>query len=209
MANEENIKDSTTEQKILETAERLFLEKGFALVSTVEIAREAGCNQALVHYYFRSKELLFQRIFTEKIRNFAVSFFEIDKEGGTFEEKLRRKIEAHFELLLNNPRIPFLIINEVTTNPKRIESIKEGLRELPFALHQNIQGMLEEEAKKGTIRKISAYDFLLTVLSLNIAPFLFYPMAKTITGFSDVGMLMLLQNRKEENVRIILNSLRP
>jgi len=209
MINEENIKDSTTEQKILETAERLFLEKGFALVSTVEIAREAGCNQALVHYYFRSKELLFQRIFAEKLKSFAASFFEIDKEEGSFEDKLRRKIEAHFELLLNNPRIPFLILNEITTNPQRIESIKANLHNIPVTIFNNMQNMLEAEEKKGTIRKISVYDFVLTVLSLNIAPFLLYPMIKTVTGLSDTGMSMLLQSRKEENVRTILNSLRP
>ena len=43
--------DQSLEQTILEVAERLFLEKGFALTSTTEIAKEVGCNQALVHYY--------------------------------------------------------------------------------------------------------------------------------------------------------------
>jgi len=209
MANEENIKDSTTEQKILETAERLFLEKGFALVSTVEIAREAGCNQALVHYYFRSKELLFQRIFAEKLKSFAASFFEIDKEEDTFEEKLRRKVEAHFELLMNNPRIPFLILNEVTTNPQRIASMKENLKDVPVTIFNSLQNMLEAEAKKGTIRKISVFDFMITVLSLNIAPFLLFPILKNVIGLSDVGMTLFLQSRKEENVRTLIAMLRP
>ena len=209
MANEENIKDSTTEQKILETAERLFLEKGFALVSTVEIAREAGCNQALVHYYFRSKELLFQRIFAEKLKSFAASFFEIDKEEDTFEEKLRRKVEAHFELLMNNPRIPFLILNEVTTNPQRIASMKENLKDVPLTIFNSLQNMLEAEAEKGTIRKISVFDFMITVLSLNIAPFLLFPILKNVIGLSDVGMTLFLQSRKEENVRTLIAMLRP
>ena len=86
------------EQAILRAAERLFLDKGFALTSTTEIAREAGCNQALVHYYFRTKENLFEKIFEQKIRMLISNIFSIDREGGTFEEKLRRKIEAHFEI---------------------------------------------------------------------------------------------------------------
>ena len=53
----------TMEIQILETAEKLFLEKGFASTSTTEIAREVGCNQALVHYYFRTKENLFNTIY--------------------------------------------------------------------------------------------------------------------------------------------------
>ena len=108
------------EQAILRAAERLFLDKGFALTSTTEIAREAGCNQALVHYYFRTKENLFEKIFEQKIRMLISNIFSIDREGGTFEEKLRRKIEAHFEILKKNPKIPFLVINEITTNPERI-----------------------------------------------------------------------------------------
>ena len=71
------------EQAILRAAERLFLDKGFALTSTTEIAREAGCNQALVHYYFRTKENLFEKIFEQKIRMLISNIFSIDREGGT------------------------------------------------------------------------------------------------------------------------------
>ena len=73
------------EQAILRAAERLFLDKGFALTSTTEIALEAGCNQALVHYYFRTKENLFEKIFEQKIRMLISNIFSIDREGGTFE----------------------------------------------------------------------------------------------------------------------------
>jgi len=62
--------DIPMEQLIVETAERLFLEKGFAMTSTTEIAKEIGCNQALVHYYFRTKAKLFEAIFEKKIKLF-------------------------------------------------------------------------------------------------------------------------------------------
>ena len=208
MDKEENIDDLSTEQKILETAERLFLEKGFALVSTVEISREAGCNQALVHYYFRSKELLFQRIFAEKVKAFASSFFDLDKEGGTFEEKLARKVGAHFDLLTKNPRMPFLIMNEITTNPQRIASIKESIGNLPYTLFNNIWTMLDEEIKKGNIREISIIDFLFTVLSLNIAPFLLFPIIKNVLELSDEEAMKFIQERKQENITTIINSLK-
>jgi TetR/AcrR family transcriptional regulator len=67
----EQTQENTFEQAILEAAEKLFLEKGFAMTSTTEIAREAGCNQALVHYYFRTKAKLFDSVFEKK----AVCFF--------------------------------------------------------------------------------------------------------------------------------------
>ena len=207
MDKQENRTDLTTEQKILEAAERLFLEKGFALVSTVEIAREAGCNQALVHYYYRSKELLFQRIFTEKVKVFAASFFDIDKEEGTFEEKLARKVGAHFDMLTRNPRMPFLIMNEITTNPQRIASIKESIGSLPYAIFDNVRAILDEEIKKGNIREISIVDFMFTVLSLNIAPFLLFPIIKNVQGFSDEEAMKFIQGRKQKNITTIINSL--
>jgi len=84
-------KDSNTEQMILETAERLFLRKGYAMTSTTEIAREVGCNQALVHYYFRTKDRLFEAIFEKKVRLFVSTLLQVTHEEVPFEEKLKRR----------------------------------------------------------------------------------------------------------------------
>lgn len=83
----EQTREQSMESIILETAERLFLDKGFALTSTTEIAREAGCNQALVHYYFRTKEQLFIRIFEEKIKIFGRGFLQHRRKTGNFPRK--------------------------------------------------------------------------------------------------------------------------
>ena len=57
------IKSEEMENKILEAAQELFLEKGYMATSTVDIAKKVGCNQALVHYYFRTKQNLFKQIY--------------------------------------------------------------------------------------------------------------------------------------------------
>ena len=120
-------KDSNTEQLIIETAERLFLEKGFAMTTTTEIAKEVGCNQALVHYYYRTKDKLFDAIFEKKIKMFISTLLQIGDDNIPFEEKLKRKIEAHFDMIKANPKIPFLFFNELTTNPKRIDNLKDKI----------------------------------------------------------------------------------
>ena len=202
-------KDLSTEQKILETAERLFLDKGFALVSTTEIARESGCNQALVHYYFRTKENLFQKIFEEKIRFFAASFLEIDKESGTFEERIARKIEAHFDVLKKNPKLAFLIVNEITTNPARIIAIREKLGPLPLEIIAKFQTDLDAEIEKGAVCNISLMDFMMNILFLNVGIFIFIPVLQGVIGVSQKEIGALLEHRKKENVKTILRSLRP
>ena len=145
-------KDSNTEQSILETAERLFLRKGYAMTSTTEIAREVGCNQALVHYYFRTKDKLFEAIFEKKVRLFVSTLLLVTNEEVSFEEKLRKRIEAHFEIIRANPRIPFLFFNELNTNPERLKAFIEKIREIPKSVIDKIGDELQSEIQKELIR---------------------------------------------------------
>jgi AcrR family transcriptional regulator len=98
----------STEQAILDAAEELFLENGYAKTSTTAIARKAGCNQALVHYYYRSKENLFGLVFRQKIGIFMSFFLQVSNEDLPFEEKLTKRIGAHFDMLRANERLPVL-----------------------------------------------------------------------------------------------------
>lgn len=205
----EQTQEQSMEIIILETAERLFLDKGFALTSTTEIAREAGCNQALVHYYFRTKEQLFIRIFEEKIKIFAGAFFSIDEKPGTFLEKLKRKIEAHFDIIARNPKIPFLLINEITTNPQRIQALHKSIGDYPTEIIRKMSEELNEAIARGEVRPITVLDLILTVLSLNVLPQLLRPILEEVMPLPPEEVQKLIARRKEENVKLIINSLRP
>ncbi len=204
-----NKKDENTEQKIIDTAERLFLEKGFAMTSTTEIAREVGCNQALVHYYFRTKEKLFEAIFEKKIKMFVKPFLESKDEYKPFEERLKNLIENHYELIKANPKVPFLFLNELLTNPVRLESLRKKIGDLPKMLLAKIDEDLKTEIKKGTIRPMNTIDLFISILSLNITIFLISPVLKNIINLSDDELNNIIENRKNENVLMILRCLKP
>jgi AcrR family transcriptional regulator len=201
--------DISTEQLILETAEKLFLEKGFAMTSTTEIARVAGCNQAMVHYYFRTKENLFQSIFEKKFKLLISSFMEGETTGATFEEKLRNKISSHFDLLKSNPNLPFLIFNELTTNPQRIASLKEKLKEIPVPIFKQFEEALQTEIAEGRIRPTTAIDLLMTILSVNAMPFVASTILRKVLELNETEYEQLLEHRREVNIETVLNSLRP
>jgi len=201
-------KDRQMEQKILNEAESLFLEKGFALTSTTEIARKAGCNQALVHYYFRTKEKLFEAVFKHKLRVFISSFVQIDERVLSFEEKLQSKIETHFDVLYKNQNLPFLIINELITNPARISAIKEQLEDKVKIFFQQFEKELEAEIRKGKIRGITALDLFISILGLNISVFLMKPLMKEALAMDETSFREFAMKRKAENVTTILNSLK-
>ncbi|MDX9790057.1 MAG: TetR/AcrR family transcriptional regulator [Candidatus Kapaibacterium sp.] len=197
------------EELIQEVAEKHFLQKGYSMANTLEIAKEVGCNQALIHYYYRSKEKLFLKIFENKARSFFKSILMAGNECDTFEESIKQKIEAHFDFLTENPNLPFLVINELITNPKRMESIKSDLVHLPQQIFENLGKDLEKEIEKGNVRQIEAIDLVLMIASLNISLFLAKPILQGVLSMSDDEYNMLLKRRKAENVRIILSSLLP
>ncbi len=202
-------KNPNMEQTILEVAERQFMEKGFSLTSTTEIAREAGCNQALVHYYFRTKEKLFESIFERKAQLMLSAILKMDDPSQPFEERLRKLIENHFDIMMKNPQLPFLFLNELLTNPKRLEMMTQKFKALPLTIMERFADDLQKEIDRGRIRDVSPISILLTVLSLNMTPFIIKPIFQRMTNTSDELFSSIIEQRKQENIRIIMRSLIP
>ena len=202
--------EHSLEQTILEVAERLFLEKGFAMTSTTEIAKEVGCNQALVHYYFRTKDNLFNVIFEQKFKDFFQGLFEIRNLGTlSFKDKLKYIIESHFDLLVKNPKMPALILNELSRQPDQIKILREKLHLIPEKLFAELNEELQAEIGRGKIRKINLLDLLISMLSLNISLFIMMPVVENILQWNDTQKEFMIAHRRSENVDLILNSIRP
>jgi len=202
-------KNADTGQIILDSAERLFLEKGFARTSTTEIAKEAGCNQSLVHYYYRTKERLFEAIFELKLKLFLGNFLKIGNDDIPFEEKLKRKIEAHYDILAANPRLPFLVLNELTSDTNRITSLKKKVGTYAKVALKQFEDELAIAIAKGTIRNITPLDLILTIISMNVALFLASPIIRELMDIDDKAFDVLVARRKQENVAIILKGIKP
>ena len=202
--------EHSLEQTILEVAERLFLEKGFAMTSTTEIAKEVGCNQALVHYYFRTKDNLFNVIFEQRFKDFFQGLFEIRNLGTlSFKDKLKYIIESHFDLLVKNPKMPALILNELSRQPDQIKILREKLHLIPEKLFAELNEELQAEIGRGKIRKINLLDLLISMLSLNISLFIMMPVVENILQWNDTQKEFMIAHRRSENVDLILNSIRP
>lgn len=203
-------KENTTELAILDAAEELFLKSGYAKTSTVQIAKLAGCNQALVHYYYRSKENLFRQVFEKKAIMFASSVLQVEEVNAlSFEEKLKKRISDHFDLIKANRRFPVLLFNEMATNPEMVEHFLQGINYLPSNVIIQIQAELDAEMKKGHICQTDARSLLFNIFSLNVMAFMAAPMFKFIMNVTEAQFDQMLENKKAENIRFVLNSLRP
>ena len=202
--------DKSTEELILQAAERLFLEKGFAATSTTQIAREVGCNQALVHYYYRTKDNLFNVVFETKFKEFFNHIFEVkDLEKLPFQEKLKHVIESHFEMVRANPKLPMLIATELAKRPEQIRILREKLRAIPEKLLARMEAELQAEIDAGRIKPTTMMDLILNMVSLNVALFIMMPIATEIMELNENQKQFVIEHRKQQNVDLILSSLRP
>lgn len=198
------------EEQILEVAEKLFLEKGFAMTSTTEIAKHVGCNQALIHYYFRTKDNLFNTIFEHKFKKFFVSIFELKNMSDlNFNDKLKFIIESHFDILRANPKIPALILNELSRKPDQLSILREKLFPLASQFLTELNDELQQEIKLGRVRNILLPDLIISIISLNITVFIMLPVAENLLQINDVTKEFMIQQRRAENVDFVLKSLRP
>ncbi len=199
----------TMEIVILETAERLFLEKGFGMTSTTEIAKEIGCNQALIHYYFRTKENLFNIIFEKKFRQFFQNIFVVENlDQMTFQDKLKHIIETHFDMVRENPRIPLLIVNEFSRNPEMVATLKEKLQGVVATLFESLNTDLQAEIAAGRVRQITLIDLIFNIISINISLFLLLPVAGEIMSLDEKQKELVVNRRRDEHVKLILNGIR-
>jgi len=202
--------DLSMEQTILEVAEKLFLEKGFTSTSTTEIARVAGCNQALVHYYFRTKDNLFNTIFEKKFRMLFEHLYASPNFGNiSFTEKVRHAVESHFDLLTNNPKLPLLVATELSRLPENLKNLRNKLQAVPFELLTRLNNELQQEIAEGRARKIELIDIIITMVTLNAGFFMLLPIANGILQLDEEHSKQLLAHRRNENVQVILNYIKP
>ena len=196
------------EQQILLEAEKLFLEKGFAGTSTTDIARAVGCNQALVHYYYRTKERLFRGIFVQKI-NLLLNYLDDAEYNGNFSDTLRMVVDFYFTFLTQNPRLPFFVMNELILNPERREWIRETFveDERRQRVYYNFSAIVKSEIEKGNIRQIEPLDLLLDIASLVVMTFVSLPIYQDLLLKSSPEVDMYLSRRKNEILTLLLRGL--
>lgn len=198
------------EDLILAAAESCFLDYGFDKTSTTMIAKKVGCNQALIHYYFRTKLNLFSRIFERKfMRVYAQMTLAPVEQNSPFTDKVRLFVETHFDMIHKDPRLARLIVNEVHRMPTLVAAVRSQLSEKPLAMIQRLDAERHTAIENGEIRPISLMDLALTALSLNIAPVFMMPVLTTVLPLDEHAQQALIAARREQNVTTILLSLRP
>ena len=190
-------------QQILDAAEYEFLTNGYEATKTTQIAQRAGVTHAMLHYYYQSKENLFNKIFENKIEILKAPVVALAQNKDIdLRDRIREIIELHFDFLKTHPNLPHFLINEMRSNPQLIKILREKVGGTLGETFATIQSEIDEYVAKDIMKPISAFDLFLDIVSLNVFTFISLPIFRHIAD-SDEMELQLIENRKKEIIQTI------
>jgi TetR/AcrR family transcriptional regulator len=198
--------DTDSKQRILDTARKHFVQKGFAATRTKEIAEETGFTKAMLHYYFRTKDQLYQAVLEQTISKVLPRLAKAMATEGSFMERTEHLVHTYIEILSKNPELPLFVMSELAQQKASfIAEIQKQAGHFP-AIFFFIQQM-NTEMEEGKIRSMPPMQLILNILGMSVFPFMAKPMITNIFGVSDAEFIELMEQRKTIIVDFIKHSL--
>lgn len=195
----------STEEKIFEAAFKVFQNKGFTGARMQEIADEADINKAMLHYFFRSKEKLFQAVFMDAFGKLAPQINEIFNSDDVLFDKIEKFVHSYISFVKEYPFLPQFIIQEMNNNPEFVAKfLKDEKRPNPSKLLKQI----EKEIELGIIKPIPPKQLVLDIFSMTAFPFAAQTLVKGIINISNEEFFKLMEERKKHIVTQIVNAIK-
>ncbi|MGB5387720.1 MAG: TetR/AcrR family transcriptional regulator [Eudoraea sp.] len=198
-------KDTNTEHIILKAAKRVFQNKGMDGARMQEIADEAKINKAMLHYYYRSKQLLFEAVFNNAFMLLAPQLNAILNDNSSVEEKIRNFTTNYISFISKHPYLPTFIIQELNRNPDFVLKMKD---KKGFPNIEKFKKEINVEIQKGILKPIKGEQLFINIMALNIFPFVAAPLIKAFVNIDDRGYKQLVEDRKTEVADFIINSIK-
>jgi TetR/AcrR family transcriptional regulator len=198
------IKKDSTEDKILEAAKNVFVTKGMEGARMQEIADAAGINKALLHYYFRSKERLFEAIFSEIIKFAFPKITRIAQSDEPFVNKVEQVVDAYIDLLIKHPFIPGFVMKELNRDPSGLFKmvVKFGLN--PQVIFDQIQFAMD----RGEIIQMPPRHLAANIISMCIFPFAARPLVSFVLFKDDpIALEAFYAERAEVIKKFVINAI--
>ena len=197
--------DKQTEEKIFDAATDVFIEKGMDGARMKDIANHAGINKALLHYYYRTKDHLFNAVFEKIAGTMFSKFAPVFDTKLTLEDKIRFFFREHIAFLQNNPRLPAFLLNEFHRNPQRIRKLIQNID--INKLWSTLEVQHREEIKRYNITKENIPQFMTTIASMSVFPFVAKPLISGLMEKMGYNFDQYIEERKEYAAEFVINAL--
>lgn len=198
-------KNKDTEGQILDAAKNVFQKKGMDGARMQQIADEAGINKAMLHYYYRSKQLLFEAVFNNAFSLLAPQLNKVLNDDSSIENKVKNFTSNYISFISKHPYLPNFIIHEMNRNPGFFEKIQKNAA---FPTLEKFNNQVAEEVEKGILKPIEGEQLFINIISLNIFPFVATPLIKGFLRIDDKAFKQLMEERKIAVSDFIINSIK-
>lgn len=197
------------EARIIEAAKQVFVRKGYEAATMSDIAGEAGIGRTALHYYFRTKEMLFDAIFGQLMSALLPNIGRIIDEGTSVLERLPKIIDQYVSLLQANPSFPVFVIMELNRDPEHLFQtvMKDPERIKPIL---RLRSQIEEEMESGRLKKMPIADVATTMVSLVVFPMLIqHPLSAIFMEGDTEKFNTFILNRKPLMLEVMTSLLTP
>lgn len=191
--------NSGTEQRIMDAAEELFLEKGYILATTVKIAEMAGVTHAMLHYYFRTKEQIFLKVLDKNLQELFTSIRPVMTAGNTgIWETLKGGISTVFDYFEAHRRFPAMIYDVQRQNPELLAKYRESATVMLRGIAGHHRLRLENEMEAGRMNPVDFGQLFFNILTMTFVTFLSLPIMEDAGKGTGYNIDDFLENRKQE-----------
>ena len=200
-----NIDSENTETEILNAAKEVFQQKGMAGTRMQEITDKANINKALLHYYYRNKQLLFEAVFQSAFKLLAPQLHKILNDDSDLFEKIKNFTENYVSFVIKHPYLPNFVIQELSKNPEFVQKLRADKN---FPSIKKFKTQVNQAAIQGIIKPIEAEQLFINIMSLNIFPFIGQPLLMVLVNADKESYNKILKKRKTEVAEFIINSIK-
>ena len=206
--------DGEAETRILDAAKAVFIRRGTAGARMQDIAEEAGVNQALLHYYFRSKEKLSEAVFRDTAGRMFPALIQIVGSDKSLTEKIDLIVDTYLTQMTRTPFLPGYILAELHHHPERMHQLLGkiaggDITSLTKPAFEKLEKQLAAEARSGRMRRMNAPQFFVNLVSLCIFPFAARPMLHAAFGFDDNDFAKFIEQRRKDLPVYIRSAIQP
>lgn len=180
----------------MQAAEKVFVRDGYDGARMQSIADEAEINKALLHYYFRSKEKLFQQVLVQKIKAFLPKIVGIIEAEMTILQKFEAIVDGYLKMLRDNPRLPMFVLFSTYRDPVILE-------QFPREVFHGLIASIKKAIRNGELKRVDPEHLLVSIMGMCIFPYVAKPIASHMLGKSDDEYLLFLRHRKKEIMTLL------
>jgi TetR/AcrR family transcriptional regulator len=205
------LKKTPTEDKILSSAKKIFYQKGLKGARMQEIADDAGVNKAMLHYYFRSKEKLFDKVFEQSVKSVTPMLMNVFLETSDLHVKIGHLVDMLIDLFLEEPYLSNFIVNELSQNPEKLFlNVLDYEGGLIGKIIPLINTQIQAEIENGNVNsEIRPAELIVNIMSLCLLPIMAQTVLQKTLGIDDERMKRFMLKRKQTVTKFVLDAIKP